>query len=195
MPDVEDVQDAIATITRLRMITSRRQSTYLEQSNRLRTLLNAIFHQFGFSNDTATQAMTGPVRAGDYTMLVAGWTYRQLIKLAESNRRLENAMNDTHPAIDRYSMDQLRSWSTRLSSPDLSEETLQKIANKTIPIPMAFQVRWDALNKEINTIERRIRRVEVTPAEAGVASLIAGEEDELTSSDEEATEDENLEDD
>lgn len=100
MPDIDDIHDAIVTIARLKVAVRRRQTRYVDQYNRLQSIVGGISRQYGFSPDSVTQAITGQVHSGDRSILVAGWVYRERIKLANSRRRLSQVNNRTQRVAD-----------------------------------------------------------------------------------------------
>ncbi|KAK0669539.1 hypothetical protein QBC41DRAFT_391628 [Cercophora samala] len=184
MPNIDDIHDAIDYITEFKVCITRRQAIYDDQYNRLRSILNDIARQYGFSPDSVTQVITSPIRPGDYSVLVAGWVYRERIKLANSRRRLDRVIDRTWPVMKLYSMDQIRSWRNRLSCDDIPPQTLQRIASRTIPTPAAFFVLNRALKVEICKLYGRIQRVEAITPETGIALLIEGGDGDSSGEDE-----------
>lgn len=133
MPDIDDIHDAIVTIARLKVAVCRRQTRYVDQYNGLQSIIGGISRRYGFSPDSVTQAITGQVHSGDRSILVAGWVYRERIKLANSRRRLKLTTVPKEWLI-LYSMDQLGSWTNRLNREDVSQ---QRIGNRILNVELS----------------------------------------------------------
>ncbi|KAK4674416.1 hypothetical protein QC763_120411 [Podospora pseudopauciseta] len=183
MADVQQIHNTIKAIAHDKTHITIAHVAYQQNASRLRVLLDTVAVRHGFTTGTVTKAMVGPVGPGNFSPLVAGWVYRHLWNLRQSERMMQDIMNPREYVNQRYNVDQLRSWTNTICRPPVHQQNLEEIAKKLNGIPQELRTRLRRVISENAKIQQRISRIENTPGGVDVAALL-DDSDEGSSGDE-----------